>query len=163
MFLSPIGRSRTKVLSLVTVMAVEGRKIAKLLSVLLFISFAHADKVVSCRKLVKTSKSSPKMCSVDESAVIDAEDFELSAKIAATVLSFNPNWNISYLPIKVKKVFPHLQSYTASCCLIKKCSEENFEGLDELHLLNLSKNRIQELAAETFKDLTSLKSLDLSK
>lgn len=143
-------------------MAGEGRKLAKVLSVLLFICSAQAEKTVTCEPFDKVAKGATKFCVVNESAVIDAKEFQISSKIGATGLRIKPNWNISHLPIKIGKVFPRLKTFEASACLITKISEEHFEGLGKLSDINLTSNRIEEVSAAAFKDLAFLKSLDLS-
>lgn len=76
-------------------------------------------------------------------------------------LSFNKL--IYFLPIELNRTFPDLVYYQASYCSISKVSPENFQGLDKLLELHLFDNKIERIEPETFKDLISLDSLNLSK
>lgn len=127
-----------------------------------FFDLSQSEKTVACKKIPKNSKHAPKTCTVKVTEVIDAEDYQLTANTDALVLTFDVNFNISFLPIKIQKVFPHLRHIIAYACRITKITSENFEDLNELTDLNLSYNQIKELTAEVFKDLLSLVVLNLS-
>lgn len=138
-------------------------------SILLFISLicisncVQSKKTISCKKLARTTIYSARMCVVNNTEKIDSETFEISSTATATTsLVFTSSWHISYLPVKMGEVFPHLQSLDASGCLVKEISPENFDGLGKLADLRLPRNRIKTIAANTFKSLVSLRNLDLS-
>lgn len=127
-----------------------------------FLEPADSKKIVQCEKFGENSKFLPTTCSIKPTSVIDAEDFQISSNLNASAITFNQNWNFSYLPIKVGELFPDLHIIEGTSCLFKKISEANFEGLKSLKELRLSSNHIEEIPSECFKDLISLKELQLS-
>lgn len=96
-------------------------------------------------------------------ATIDGAGFTINSELDILVfgLSFWSNKGISFLPVDVYKIFPHLVDMSAAGCSLKSISKENFRGLRELQLLLLYQNEIESFAADTFEDLTSLEELDL--
>lgn len=77
-------------------------------------------------------------------------------------LSYEGNKKVFYLPNKVGEKFPLLLSYYAMCS-VKEIFRENFIGLNQLQGLRLDDNQIEKISSDTFKDLTSLRMVKLSK
>lgn len=96
---------------------------------------------------------------------IDADGFKISNEKDKTVkgLMFDFNEKISHLPDSPYDIFPNLMAYTAGRCEIKNISHNHFKNLHELKFLYLYDNQIEIIYYQTFKDLTSLVELDLSK
>lgn len=142
--------------ALVSVIRVISAMKLSLLLVWLCFNHIQSEKIVSC------AIDSQVICKVNKTSVIDAEGFQIESKSQMSLLDFQKNLNISYLPVGVKKVFPHLASIDASSCRIRKISIKNFRGLSKLAILLLSYNLIEEVSAGTFKDSTKLEILSLN-
>lgn len=83
-------------------------------------------------------------------------------KVTIKALAFWGNKNIKYLPVRVATSFPNLLAYDATSCALKEISYQNFEHLYSLKLLDLGHNEIASVSIDAFKDLRSLKRLQLS-
>lgn len=95
---------------------------------------------------------------------IDSKDVEISSNFSnVTVLHFDFNEKVLYLPVGLLAVFPSLFYMDAGGCSLEELSKENFQGLKSLSYLWLRHNKIKVIESETFRDLDSLLSLDLSK
>lgn len=70
---------------------------------------------------------------------------------------------IQFLPEHVAEEFPNLLSYDANNCLIKAVSKKISIARGKWFLLSLGSNQIEQIASNTFEDLTSLEFLSLSK
>lgn len=100
-------------------------------------------------------------CFINETSVINSDDFKISSDSNATGIYMNDNPKIMFLPLELSKAFPNLMVVDATFCSISKISKENFEGLTNLRRLWLRDNAIEELQSGTFNDLVSLIDLDL--
>lgn len=78
-------------------------------------------------------------------------------------ISFDNNRNIDFLPNSPHQNFPKLTSYSAIRCSIKEISKANFEKLHWLTRISLFDNQIYAVLSDTFKDLTELQRISLSK
>lgn len=135
-----------------------------LLLVLTFVKsirLEESSNSIVCARVRKTQNNVE--CYVDKTAVIDADNFVFSSKLNATEISFDPNWQIAFLPIKVSDIFPLLRIYGASFLLVTHLTESNFVGLSKLEMLYLTGNRIEKLQSGIFAKLKSLKALYLGK
>lgn len=73
------------------------------------------------------------------------------------------NKKIQYLPIKVHKKFPKLETYGSKNAPVKEISALNFEGLMSLKSLDLRKNQIKFIPNDCFEDLIKLLVVNLGK
>lgn len=89
--------------------------------------------------------------------ISDLEDEDI------TGIEFDSNKKIEYLPYKIYMQFPNMISYSADSCSIKQISKYNFEKLHRLNTILLESNKIQKISGNTFKGLTSLIFINLSK
>lgn len=104
-----------------------------------------------------------KTCFMHESSTISALVFQLSSDYDRTVdaLYYAYNMKIEYLPENVNEKFPGLKVLVANSCSIKAVTKKNFRNLSKLQLLDLSRNKIEEIYSNTFEDLRSLEDLRL--
>lgn len=103
---------------------------------------------------------------MDESTAINSRDVTIDTKDHYTTVKglwFLENKAIKFLPIKISESFPNLVALDAQYCSLTEITYENFAGLDQLAGLYLTKNAIEKIDYDTFKDLVSLKELNLSK
>lgn len=83
--------------------------------------------------------------------------------VAVNELYFANNEKIFYLPVLVYKKFPNLLRLNAINCSVREVRRENFERLNKLFAVNLSKNFIETIADDTFEHLSKLQEIDLCK
>ena len=103
-------------------------------------------------------------CLMNKATVINSDDFTIVIENSdnhISILTFNENEKIYFLPNHVDEIFPNLLLYFANFCKIREISRTNFVGLKKLRWLFLKKNFIQRIEADTFKDLESLEYLAL--
>jgi Leucine rich repeat len=128
---------------------------------------SEAQKTIFCEKIEKVHWAyfwhRHTSCFINETTVIDSDDFGISSDANATGLYINENSKIMFLPIELNKIFPSLMVIDATSCSISKISYANFEGLTNLRRLWLRDNDIEEITSGTFKDLPSLIDVDLRK
>lgn len=85
----------------------------------------------------------------------DLESFEVDA------ILFDNNKKIEFLPVKIYKKFPNLESYLARNTSVKEISALTFEKLSSLKLLDLRENEIESIPNLCFDDLIKLNLLRL--
>lgn len=104
-------------------------------------------------------------CSLQRTTSIDSPGTDLIAaeedKIGA--IYFSSNKNISFLPDGPYENFTNVVAFAASACSLTSVYKSNFQNLKGLIRLDLDENQIEEIATNTFEDLTSLQFLWLSK
>lgn len=99
---------------------------------------------------------------MDQVTAINDKDVTISNRDkTVNGLWFYKNKKLFFLPVKVGKIFPNLQYYTAHSCAIKEVKKENFQGLVKLQNLWLSDNQIEKVPSDTFESLRKLTHLDL--
>jgi hypothetical protein len=110
------------------------------------------------------------VCSVDEQTLDDptyniqwenVENSAFSADQIREIIFTNPNF--TYLPVMISDAFPDLMFLGANFLSIKEISYENFKGLSKLEQIVMYGNQIKIITKEMFKDLVSLKNLQLGK
>lgn len=136
-------------------------------SLYLILVLVHAERTLFCERIEKVHwpyfHHRHLTCIVNETSVIESDDYRISSDVNATGVYFNDNPRIFYLPHQLSKVFPRLMVIDVTYCSVKKVSLDNFEGLVNLRRLWLRDNLIEEIPADTFKDLISLIDIDLRK
>jgi Leucine-rich repeat (LRR) protein len=105
-----------------------------------------------------------RICRMDGSTVIDAENFDLSSELdeSVTTIFAESNINIQYLPNNIYKAFPKLKTLNFKDCSLKIVIRKNFRNLNSLKSLDISFNRIETIVIGTFNDLINLEKLDLT-
>jgi Leucine rich repeat len=104
------------------------------------------------------------VCVVGQDVTIGSPDSSFTEpNHSIDVLYFSQNPNIHFLPVNVTNLYPFVRDYQAWSCSIKAIFKNNFEGMEHLKGLDLSKNFIVTVFDDTFKGLTGLEVLNLSK
>lgn len=124
-------------------------------------SVAKSDANFCITEVVMKGKS----CFVTAFASIKKRDYKIQDEESEDVqtIDFQGNKNVSFLPIKVFRKFPNLESYLAGECNVGEISQVNFENLFHLRELNLQGNRIETVQRDTFMFLCSVRRINLSK
>lgn len=78
-----------------------------------------------------------------------------------TGLWFDGN-KMSYLPINIGDKFPNLQAISAEECGLKAVGWEDFKDLTKLEILWLTKNSLEMIPGNTFRDCVNLQKVYLS-
>lgn len=101
---------------------------------------------------------------MDNATRIDSPGYTVSnpKDESITGIFYQLNKKISYLPSQLHEIFPNLIALTAHRCSVKAVTRENFRNLNKLKGLWLSYNQIEKIYSDTFEDLISLETLDLS-
>lgn len=103
-------------------------------------------------------------CNLNDNTEISEDgDTILNRDDSMGALEFSRNKKIRHLPIYIKDVYANLAVLAASGCLLTEVSYNTLVGLNKLQVLWLYDNQINHIEPKTFKDLTSLKAVDLSK
>lgn len=103
-------------------------------------------------------------CYVAASIAITSTNVTFAKRdVAVNELYFTNNEKIFYLPVLVYKKFPNLLRLNAINCSVREVRRENFERLNKLFAVNLSKNFIETIADDTFENLSKLQEIDLCK
>lgn len=106
----------------------------------------------------------PSTCLMNDGTRIDSEGFTINpTNNQIKKLLFSYNKKIFYLPMRLGGQFLNLENIEANYCSIATISKENFANLRKLRVLGLSGNQIEIIFCDTFKDLTELRILNLSK
>lgn len=127
-------------------------------------SIADKHKVeVSC--VTPTNETSVAICRVTELSVTDvgteislAEDMNAN-QLTILIIHQQPTL---FLPTNIAETFPNLNELEVTETAIFLIDSNNFLGLSQLKILNLSRNKLSEIPTESFKDLKILETLDLS-
>jgi Leucine-rich repeat (LRR) protein len=103
------------------------------------------------------------VCVIDKSISILTPGYKIYSEKDDTITGFEAEWikNMFYLPDSPSETFPNLQAYSAYRSSVREISAANFKNLNKLRLLWLSKNQIEKVNINTFKDLESLEWLYL--
>lgn len=110
------------------------------------------------------SGHSLKTCLMLEKTKIDETNVKISTSDESMLgIQLSNNKKVFHLPIDIAEKFPYLLGYDAEHCSVREISEHNFKGLGGLRVLYLFGNQIEEIPARTFKDLSQLEYLGLSK
>jgi Leucine rich repeat len=108
------------------------------------------------------SKKSVKGCHLYDMTSIDFPNVTFFTRDSTVeAVFFKHNKKIFYLPETISHAYPSLKVIQAFYCSIKKNSKQNFMGLAELGLLNVSFNQIEKIASGTFEGLKALTALTL--
>lgn len=130
-------------------------------------NLAFSEETVSCKKIKNfywENAGRQKTCHLDESVQILSKFTKIYRRDeSVTGLLFWQNSRIKYLPIQMSEKIPNLVAIDAQSCSVTEISYENFAGLNKLQNLILSRNKIERVYADTFKDLINLKWLALGK
>lgn len=120
---------------------------------------------VPCEGIKVPSYFNHKSCLMNRTTTIDSPRFTILSAVDDSVegLFLADNKKISHLPVGVDKVFRKLLIIVATSCSIKNLTNENFSNLTQLTTLYLGANQIEKIMSDTFTDLRSLVTLDLSK
>lgn len=106
----------------------------------------------------------PSICLLNDETRIDSEGFSINpTNHQIKKLMFSYNKKIFYLPMRLGGQFLNLENIEANYCSISTISKKNFANLRKLRVLGLSGNQIETIFWDTFKDLTELRILNLSK
>lgn len=128
-------------------------------------AFESSNKI-SCwdtRMLSWYHNSWQETCLMNDTEVIESEDFKVLSEVSSVTLLFmDGNDEIFFLPIALHRTFPALFAIKADFCSIKKISKPNFQGLRELTFLHLRGNLIEAVKSDTFIGLAFLRYVDLS-
>lgn len=105
-----------------------------------------------------------KCCFLNGTTVISDENVEFSGleNLNVSVILFDNNKKIEYLPSKVHEIFPKLEIYSANSAAVKKISPSNFARLLKCKLLDLSWNKIEIVPDDCFLGLFQLQKINLS-
>jgi Leucine rich repeat len=103
------------------------------------------------------------VCVISRNASIHSPEYRFTTRDdLISVLLFRSNPNINFLPVDIAEAYPGLRHYNASSCSINFISKSNFWNLNSLEDLDLSRNFITNIHADTFDGLNSLETLILS-
>lgn len=102
-------------------------------------------------------------CNVKYQAIRDNNfAVQLSRNEEVKAFKIIENTYVEFIPETVVKTFPKLLAYEIWKCSVKFVGENHFQGLNELKLLNLARNKIRNVDNFAFKGLEKLEILDLS-
>lgn len=141
------------------------RDFCHLAIILIVFAASLNDKVdaLSCEE-VKACYLSQRCCHLNGNVRIDSADSTLSPKDEhVTTILLAQNKRIHHLPVALGNSYPNLKFYDAGHCGVREISRRNFEELEFLVWLDLRQNQIETLRSSTFKDLSALETLILSK
>lgn len=88
-------------------------------------------------------------------SIFEVETDEFSGKIIS-------NRQLYILPPNIGKIVTNVSRFEASNVGLLAVNQNAFDGMDQLKVLNLSRNQISLIESKTFLNLTELKILDLS-
>lgn len=112
--------------------------------------FDHFDKYKRC-------------CFLNATTTIGANTITMAGLENPDVdaILFQNNRNIQFLPVKVHKQFPNLETYLARNASVREISALNFERLINLKFLNLRANQIEFIPNYCFEGLIRLEEIFL--
>ena len=87
---------------------------------------------------------------------IDTGNFSIAHEKSEEVQGFiilHPK--VKFLIKNIAETFPNLVAYTAWGCSVKRINKHYFKNLRNLTYLQLETNKIETIAADSFKDLTN--------
>lgn len=127
------------------------------------ITLRHTIAISVKCELDVTSLGDEMTCNMQQTTTIDSDKVSIASKRDETISELNMSGNkkIFFLPIRADKNFPNLTKYNAHDCSLTSLSMEPFRNLRTLKMLNLNKNRIENIAINSFDDLADLEALVL--
>lgn len=119
---------------------------------------------IGCEKVARLDKYQ-NCCYLNATTVIDAANVMLSDIENPNVdaIWFQNNKKIQFLPVRIHKNFPNLETYLARNASVKSISALNFERLINLKFLNLRANEIEFVPNYCFEGLIRLEEIFLGK
>lgn len=92
---------------------------------------------------------------------VDDEDFTISTETDPSILGFGVQYkeNVKFLPKNLGNTFPELIAFQVCNCSVTWINEYHFKGLSKLRALDLSHNKIGNIASGAFADLVSIQYL----
>lgn len=102
-------------------------------------------------------------CLMNRSTTIETNNTRVDDDSNARALYMSENKNIFYLPVDLYKVFPFLLVINAMSCSVKTLGPENLRNLKFLEMIWMGGNQLEIIPKGTFKGLTSLTTIYLSK
>lgn len=101
---------------------------------------------------------------MDMTTKIDAYGFLIASRDESVKgIWFKENKKIEFFPENMGAMFPNAIGVNAWQCAILTISREHFRDFNHLRALLLSDNKIEEIASDTFMDLTTLETLTIRK
>lgn len=105
-------------------------------------------------------------CELEAGTFIDTPDYSFKddeTRTSTTSMIISHQQNVQFLPILLHESFPVLRTYVVSGTTVPKISKKNFENMSKLERLKLEDNQIEVIKSDTFDELVSLETIEISK